>query len=93
MATKKSQNTTPEHDLQVGDRVRIIIGFPGSEAPEGTIRVLQDEPGKKVGVELDRFVDYGHSLDLVLERERVDEERNVTVGKGWWTVPENVEKI
>jgi hypothetical protein len=79
--------------LRIGQRVRIIIDPPGQAAmADGTVRVIQEEPGKKVGVELDRFADYAHSLDGLVE-ERVDTNRNITVGKGWWTKEENVEVI
>lgn len=79
--------------LRIGQRVRIVIDPPGqSSLAEGTIRVIQEEPGKKVGVELDRLTDYAHSLDGLVE-ERVDSVRNITVGKGWWTLEEYVEII
>ncbi|MDO8503805.1 MAG: hypothetical protein Q7S60_03880 [bacterium] len=83
MAAKKQQ-------LNIGQRVRIIIDPPGGIPLEGVIRVIQDEPGKMVGVELDHFADYAHSLDQLVE-ERVDPVRGITLGKGWWTVEENLE--
>ena len=43
-----------------------------------------------VGVELDHFVDYGHSLDQLV-KERTDPVRGITVGTGWWTLEENLE--
>ncbi len=79
-----------KQDLSIGQRVRIIIDPPGGETAEGIIRVIQDEPGKRVGVELDHFTDYAHSLDQLLE-ERTDPVRGITVGKGWWTLAENIE--
>ena len=75
---------------QVGQRVKIIIDPPNATACEGTIRVLSEAPGKKVGVELDHFTDYAHSLDGKVE-EKIDPVRKITIGKGWWTLPENVE--
>jgi hypothetical protein len=81
MATKK---------LALEQRVRIIIGPPGGTAVEGIVRVIQDVPGKMVGVELDNFTDYAHSLDGIVE-EKVDPVRGITVGKGWWTLEENLE--
>ncbi len=79
-------------ELEIGQRVRIIIAPPGNSPVEGSIRVIQDVPGKKLGVELDNFVDYGHSLDGIVE-ERVDEARGIVVGKGYWTLPSNIEII
>lgn len=76
--------------LKVGDKVRIIIDPPAGIPQTGTVKVVQNKPGKMVGVELDHLADYGHSLDGLVE-ERVDASRNITVGKGWWTLPENVE--
>lgn len=78
--------------LKVGDHVRLIIDPPNGVVCEGTVRVIQDQPGKRVGIELDHFTDYAHSLDGLVE-ERVDESRGLTVGKGWWTLPENVEVL
>jgi hypothetical protein len=43
-----------------------------------------------VGVELDNFTDYAHSLDQRVE-EKVDPVRGITVGKGWWTLEEDLE--
>lgn len=76
--------------LELGVRVRIIIGPPGDMPVEGIVRVIQEEPGKKVGIELDHFTDYAHSLDQRLE-EKTDPVRGITVGKGWWTTEENIE--
>ena len=78
--------------LKVGDRVRIFIDPPAGTPQEGTVRVVQDVPGKTLGVELDHFTDRCHALDGLVE-ERVDETRGVVVGKGWWTREENVEVL
>lgn len=82
--------TPTNKELTVSQRVRIIIGPPGGAACEGIVRVIQDVPGKKVGIELDNFTDYAHSLDGLVE-EKVDPVRGITVGKGWWTLEENLE--
>lgn len=79
-------------DLTLGQRVRIIIDPPGGIPVEGTIKVIQDIPGKLIGIELDRFADYAHSLDKLVE-ERTDPVRGITLGKGWWTLEENLEVI
>jgi hypothetical protein len=71
-------------------RVRIIIDSPGGVPSEGIVRVIQKVPGKRVGVELDHFTDYAHSLDGIVE-EKTDPVRRITVGKGWWTSEENLE--
>lgn len=78
--------------LTIGQRVRIIIDPPGGVTGlEGVIKVLQEDvPGKSIGVELDHFADYAHSLDKQVE-ERSDPVRGITIGKGWWTLKENLE--
>lgn len=77
--------------LTVGDKVTILVDTPENRPVKGTVRVVQDTPGKKVGVELDEYVVYGHSLDgLVDEREQGD--GLPVVGNGWWTTEENVVK-
>lgn len=76
--------------LQTGQRVKIIIDPPNGQPAEGIVRVIQDEPGKMVGVELDHFTDYAHSLDGRVE-EKTDPVRGITLGKGWWTLEENLE--
>ena len=81
--------------LAVGDRVTILVNTPEGHPVKGTVRVLnsyEDDPGHQVGVELDDYVSYGHSLEgLVDEREQGGS--LPTVGKGWWTLPANVEKL
>ena len=76
--------------LQLEQRVKIIIDPPNGVPTEGIVRVIQDEPGKMVGIELDHFTDYAHSLDGVVE-EKIDPVRGITIGKGWWTLEENLE--
>lgn len=78
--------------LAIGNKVKIIIDPPGGTPTAGVIRVLQNVPGKTIGVELDHFTDFAHSLDKRVE-EKIDPVRNITVGKGWWTRKENVEII
>ena len=78
--------------IKKGARVRIIIDPPGGLPVEGVVKVVQDLPGKKVGIELDHFIDFGHSLDGLVD-ERFDPARNMTVGRGWWTLEENVEVL
>ncbi len=90
--TASESQTAPEPKLKVGDRVRLFIDPPAGTPQEGTVRVVQDVPGKTIGVELDHFTDRCHALDGLVE-ERVDETRGVVVGKGWWTREENVEVI
>lgn len=91
--TKEDGTTAvPAADFKEGDRVRVFIDPPADVPQEATIKVVQDEAGKKIGIELDHFVDGAHSLDGVVE-ERVDNVRGMTVGKGYWTLPENIEKV
>lgn len=91
MAKEKAQ---VEESFAVGDRVTILTNTPQAQPVKGTVVVLndaKDEPGKQVGVELDDYVVYGHSLDgLVDEREQGDGEP--VIGKGWWARPENLVK-
>lgn len=84
--------TTATSSLKVGDRVTVLVGTPEGHPVTGTVKVVQDEPGKKVGVELDEYTVYGHSLDgLVDEREQGND--LPVVGKGWWTTEDNVEVL
>lgn len=76
--------------LKEGDRVTILVDTPEGHPVKGTVRVVQEEAGKKVGVELDDYTVYGHSLDgLVDEREQGS--GLPVVGKGWWTTEDNVD--
>lgn len=76
--------------LQLEQRVKIIIDPPNGVPIEGIVRVIQEEPGKTIGIELDHFTDYAHSLDGLVE-EKTDPVRGITLGKGWWTLEENLE--
>lgn len=76
--------------LKEGDRVTILVDTPEGHPVKGTVRVVQDEVGKKVGVELDDYTLYAHSLDGLVD-EREQGENLPVVGKGWWTTEENVE--
>lgn len=76
--------------FKVGDRVRIILGQMAGFT--GRVKVIGNEPGKRIGIELDSFVDYGHSLDGATE-ERYDSVRDITVGRGWWVTEEEIEKL
>lgn len=76
--------------LKVGDRVTILVNTPEGHPVKGTVKVVQKEVGKTVGVELDDYTVYGHSLDgLVDEREQGS--GLPVVGKGWWTTEANVD--
>ena len=75
--------------IKEGDRVTILIDTPEGHPVKGTVRVVQDEAGKKVGVELDDYMVYGHSLDGLVDEREQDGDLPV-VGKGWWTTEENV---
>ena len=83
-----------EVTYEAGDRVRIFIDSPNADGSVafGKVRVVQDTPGKLIGVELDQFTERAHALDGLVE-ERSDEVRQVTFGKGWWTRPENIQKV
>lgn len=76
--------------VKEGDKVTILVGTPNNVPVKGTVKVVQDEPGKHIGVELDDFTPYAHSLDgLVDEREQGD--GLPVVGKGWWTNEDDIE--
>lgn len=76
----------------VGDRVTILVGTPEGHPVVGTVVVVQEEAGKKIGVELDEYTVYAHSLDgLVDEREQGG--GLPVVGKGWWTQEEDIEVL
>jgi hypothetical protein len=80
--------------LKVGQRVRILVNTPEDTPVEGTVRVVQKKAGKKVGVELDRYAEFGHTLDGKLDAaEKVDGSTGVRYGKGWWTLEDNVEAL
>lgn len=90
---KKSTKTA--NGLAVGDRVTILVDTPEGRPVNGTVRVLnnpEQHPGQEVGVELDDYVTYGHSLEGVVD-EREQGGGAPVIGKGWWTRPENVEKL
>lgn len=75
--------------VQEGDRVTILTDTPEGHPIKGTVVVVQDEAGKKVGVELDEYTPYAHSLDgRVDEREQGD--GLPVIGKGWWTTADKV---
>ena len=79
-----------------GQRVRILVGLEEGKIATGTIRILNDpkeDPGHQIGVELDEPVRYGHSLEGELPREVVDPKTHVTVGRGWWTLPQYIEPL
>ncbi len=76
--------------VKEGDRVTILVNTPQNVPVKGTVRVVQDEPGKKIGVELDEYTAYAHGLDgLVDEREQGD--GLPVIGKGWWTLEDNID--
>lgn len=83
------------NSLAVGDRVTILVNTPEGRPVTGTVRVLnsyEDDPGHQVGVELDDYVAFGHSLEGVVD-EREQGGNLPTIGKGWWTRPEDVDKL
>lgn len=76
--------------VKKGDKVTILVNTPEGFPVKGVVAVVQDEPGKKIGVELDEYSLYAHSLDgLVDEREQGN--GLPVVGKGWWTLEEYIE--
>lgn len=86
---------TTEDTLAVGDRVQVLVATPTGDICTGTVRVLNDpekDPGHQVGVELDEYVVGAHSLEGVVD-EREDPRGGRTVGKGWWSRPEYLNKL
>ena len=81
-------------DIKKGDRVRVLVDTPENTPVEGTVQIVQDVPGKHIGVELDNYVAGGHTLDGKLDdKEKTDDATGVTYGKGWFTREENVEVL
>jgi hypothetical protein len=76
--------------LKKGDRVTVLTGTPEGHPVKGTVKVVQDVPGKKVGVELDDYTLYAHGLDGLVD-EREQDGGLPVVGKGWWTTEDDVE--
>jgi len=76
--------------LKVGDRVTVLVDTPEHKPVKGTVKVVQDVPGKRVGVELDEYTPYAHSLDGETD-EREQGEGLPVVGLGWWTTEDNVQ--
>lgn len=92
----KEKSLAEQAGIQIGSRVRLLVGTSNGEIQTGTVRVINhqgEDAGHQVGVELDEPVRYGHSLELVLDREIVDPDSGVTVGRGWWTHPDYVEVL
>lgn len=82
--------------LKEGQRVRILIGGPMDQTVEGTVRVVQDVPGKQVGVELDNYAETAHTLDGLLSDSaplKIDPSGKRSFGKGWFTTDEHVEAL
>lgn len=81
-------------ELNVGDRVRVLVDSPTGEPVEGTVRVVSDKAGKALGVELDNYVAGGHELDGKTENKvKPDPVTGVTYGTGWYTLTDNVEVL
>lgn len=76
--------------LKVGDRVTILVGTPEGHPVKGTVKVVQKKAGKTIGVELDEYAVYGHSLDGRVD-EREQGEGLPVIGKGWWTTAADVD--
>lgn len=80
--------------LKVGQRVRVLVNTPEGTPVDGTVRVIQKKPGKPVGVELDNYAAFGHTLDGTLDAaEKLDNSTGARYGKGWWTLEDNVEVL
>lgn len=76
--------------VKVGDRVTVLTNTPEGHPVKGTVKVVQKEAGKTIGVVLDDYTVYGHGLDgLVDEREQGGDKP--VIGKGWWASEDNVE--
>lgn len=79
-------------NLIVGDKVQVLVDSPTGEAIEATVAVIQDVPGKQVGVVFSKSVANGHDLDGETTQV-VDPETGRRYGKGWYSRPENLEII
>jgi len=74
-------------NLIVGDKVQVLV-----DSPQATVAVIQDVPGKQVGVVFSKSVANGHDLDGETTQV-VDPETGRRYGKGWYSRPENLEII
>lgn len=84
-----------EETFAVGDRVQIVTNTPENRPVFGTVKVVNDpeeEPGKQIGVELDDYTVFAHSLDGVVDEREQGADQPV-VGKGWWARPGNLVKV
>lgn len=79
--------------FKAGDKVRLLFGSPTGEPLEATVKVVQDEVGKKIGLEFDSLQPYGHSLDGLVEEREDPSGQGPTVGKGWWVTEDDIEKL
>lgn len=80
-------------EFKKGDIVDIVADLPHAGYFRGTIVIIQDEPGKKIGIELERPAMNGHSLDGMTDKERVDPVSGTRMGRGWWAVAENLQLV
>lgn len=78
--------------VKVGDKVNVLVGTPNGVPVSGTVKVVQKEAGKTVGVELDEYTPYAHSLDGLVDEKEQGESLPV-IGKGWWTTEDDVEVV
>ena len=79
----------------VGDRVTIVTDTPNGQPLKGTVRVVnsaEENPGQQIGIELDEWTATAHSLEGVVEEREQGGDLPV-IGKGWWTRPENLDKL
>lgn len=83
-----------ETKYKVGDRVTILTNTPEGRPLKGTVKVVNSEkenPGQQIGVELDDYTVFGHSLEGVVDEREQGGDLPV-IGKGWWARPENLAK-
>jgi hypothetical protein len=70
--------------IKVGAKVRLAEDFPPgtSQRSTFTVIVVQDEAGKRIGVEGPSTMDSGHECDGACE-----------LGRGWWTTEESLRSV
>lgn len=67
-----------------GSKVRLAEDFPPGTSQRTTFTVVavQDEPGKRIGLEGPTTMDSGHDCDGVCEQ-----------GRGWWVTEESLRAV
>lgn len=80
--TNKIARLSATSALKIGQKVKIVVDPPDGGSVEGVVKIIQNIPGKQVGVQLSQPVAFGNTLDGLITGNP---------GQGWWTREENIE--